>query len=109
MKKYLWLAVVGLSMISCKQRSNDYKAVFSDPLLFCRTVKKLNDVVMENNFPPIIASRNYTYATIAAYECVAAGNNNYQSLAGQIKQLPVMPKPDTSNGKKIDFHLAALF
>jgi hypothetical protein len=109
MKKYLWIAGIGFLMISCKQKTHDYKKVFSDPILYCKTVKKLNDIVMENNFPPIIASRNYTYASIAAYECIAAGNSDYTSLAGQIKQLPAMPKPDTSDGKEIDFHLAALF
>jgi hypothetical protein len=106
MKKFVWLASVGFLMISCKQHSHDYSQVFSDPVLYCKTVKKLNDVVLENNFPPMVASRNYAYANIAAYECVVAGDNNYISLAGQVKQLPEMPKPEA--GKKIDFHLAAL-
>ena len=53
----------------------------------------------------MIASRNYAYANIAAYECIVAGDNNYISLAGQVKQLPVMPKPEA--GKEIDFHLAS--
>jgi hypothetical protein len=106
MKKYFWLAGIGLLIISCKQQSHDYAKVFSDPILYCKTVKKLNDVVLENNFPPMIASRNYAYANIAAYECVAAGDHNYLSLAGQVKQLPEMPKPEA--GKPIDFHLAAL-
>ena len=97
MKKYFWFAGIGLLLISCKQQSHDYAKVFSDPVLYCKTVKKLNDVVLENNFPPMIASRNYAYANIAAYECVVAGDPNYLSLAGQVKQLPEMPKPE--NGK----------
>lgn len=105
MKKYFWLACLGWLIISCKQKS-DYKEVFSDPLLYCKTVKKLNDVVLENNFPPMIGSRNYAYANIAAYECIVAGDNNYNTLSGQIKHLPVMPKPE--QGKEIDFRLAAL-
>jgi hypothetical protein len=106
MKKYFWIASVGILMISCKPQSHDYSKVFSDPVLYCKTVKKLNDVVLENNFPPMIASRNYAYANVAAYECVVAGDHNYISLAGQVKDLPEMPKPET--GKQIDFHLAAL-
>jgi hypothetical protein len=106
MNKFFWIAGIGFLMISCKQQSHDYSKVFSDPILYCKTVKKLNDVVLENNFPPMIASRNYAYANIAAYECVVAGDNNYTSLAGQVKQLPEMPKPEA--GKQIDFHLAAL-
>ena len=81
-------------------------AYTNDPLLFCRTVKDLNDVVLENNFPPMVAARNYAYATIAAYECVAAGDSGRASLAGQIRHMPDMPKPQA--GQAVDFQLAAL-
>src|SRR6188474_2866421 len=80
---------------------------FDNQILYCKTVKKLNDVVLENNFPPMIASRNYVYANIAAFECVAAGDSSYQTLSGQIKHMPAMPMPQP--GKTIDFSLAALF
>ena len=79
---------------------------FDNQVLYCKTVKKLNDVVLENNFPPMIASRNYVYACIAAFECIAAGDDNYISLSGQIKHMPAMPKPE--KGKEIDYDLAAL-
>src|SRR4029079_1476364 len=56
--------------------------------------------------PPIIASRNYTYAALAGYEAMAAGNpSTYNSLAGQVKGLKPMPVP---TGTKIDFDLASL-
>lgn len=93
-------------MIACKQQSNDYKEALSNPVLYCKTVKRLNDIVLENNFPPMIASRNYVYANIAAYECIAAADSDYISLAGQIKHLPALPKPIP--GTEIDFHLAAM-
>ena len=54
----------------------------------------------------MVASRNYAYANIAAYECMVAGDSSYQSLSGQIKHLPIMPRP--SADKKIDYHLASL-
>jgi hypothetical protein len=96
-----------LTIAGCKEKGDQgYTKIFDDQLLFCKTVKKLNDVVLENNFPPMIASRNYAYANVAAFECVAAGNPDYISLAGQIKHLPVLPKP--GKGKEIDFSLAAL-
>jgi hypothetical protein len=86
--------------------SNEYKAYLADPLRFSQTVHELNRVVMGNNFPPIVASRNYTYAAIAAYEVIAAGfPDRYQSLAGQITDLKEMPRPQ---GDKVNFHLAAL-
>lgn len=95
-----------LLMQSCKQNSS-YEAYTHDPLLYCKTVKELNNVVMGNNFSPIVASRNYLYANIAAYEIIAAGMpGKYYSLAGQVKGLTAIPKPEA--GKKIDVELAAL-
>ncbi len=92
-----------LVLWGCKGK--EYKDAFNDPLLFSKTVKELNNVVMQNNFPPIIASRNYAYACIAAYETVAAGDIRFQSLAGQIKHLPALPQQDTAN---VNFHYASL-
>ncbi|MBL7702515.1 MAG: vanadium-dependent haloperoxidase [Ferruginibacter sp.] len=77
--------------------STQYKNNFNDPLLFSKTVKELNNVVMQNGFPPIIASRNYAYAAVAAYETMVLGDNRFQSLAGQIKHLPPIPAQDTTD------------
>ncbi len=105
MKIIYSLTIAALFLYSCSSNEN-YKQLTKDPAIFCRTVKQLNDVVLENNFPPMIASRNYAYACIAAYECMAAGSNVYETLSGQIKHLPVLPTPtDTSS---IDYHLAAI-
>ena len=104
MKKYI-VAIVAITFAACKSNTA-YIAIFHDPLLYEQTVKKLNDIVLENNFPPMIASRNYAYANIAAYEVIAAGDSNYISLAGQIKHLPAMPKP--TPGKEPDFPFAAM-
>lgn len=62
---------------------------------------------MGNNFSPIVASRNYMYASIAAYEVIAGGNpDKYYSLAGQANGLKSVPAPDTS--LVIDFNFAAV-
>ena len=107
MRNILGMALAVIILLSsCTEKAGDYKKFTEDPILYCKTVKNLNDVVLENNFPPMIATRNYAYANIAAYETMAAGNPLYQSLSGQIKHLPVMPTPE--GGKEIDFSLAAL-
>ena len=104
MKKNIAVIVSVLFVLwGCKVKQ--YKNVFNNPLLFSITVKELNNVVMQNNFPPIIASRNYNYACIAAFEVVVLGDNRFQSLAGQIKHLPAIPKQDTAN---VNFQYAAL-
>lgn len=104
MRLFLAAAVCCAALVSCK--SGDYQKLTSDPFLYSKTVKKLNDIVLENNFPPMIAARNYAYANIAAYECIAAGDSMYTTLSGQITHMPAMPKPDRS--KPIDYRLAAL-
>lgn len=92
-------------LASCNQK--DYSPEMHDPALYRDAVKKLNDVVLENGFPPMVASRNYAYANIAAFEVIAAGDTvNYRSLAGQIKHLPAVPRPEP--GEHVDFHYAAL-
>jgi hypothetical protein len=99
------LIVSGIS--SCRNEADkSYTAFTNHPFLFCKTVKQLNDIVLENNFPPMIAARNYTYAAIAAYECVSAGDRSRPSLSGQIRHMPVMPVP--AEGQPIDYSLAAL-
>lgn len=105
MKKVFFAIVTVVLLASCRN-SGEYKKVIHDPRLYSNTVKKLNDIVLENNFPPMIASRNYAYANIAAYEVIAAGDKSYNSLAGQIHGLTSMPKP--SNKGKVDFPFAAL-
>lgn len=105
MKPYLLLVACLLYLSACTKK--DYTKIIHDPALYRITVKKLNDIVLENGFAPMVASRNYVYANIAAYEVIAAGNQNtYRSLAGQIRHLPATPQPDKT--KVIDFHLASL-
>ena len=93
-------------MFSCSGNHENYTSRFTDPFIFNKTVKRLNDIVLENNFPPMIAARNYAYASIAAYECLAAGDSTLLSLSGRIEHMPVMPKIDKND--VVDFQLAAL-
>lgn len=106
MKKLFGGVLAIVFMASCTSSSTEYKTYLSNPQLFSQVVHELNSVVMGNNFPPIVASRNYTYASIAAYEVMAAGNpTRFNSLAGQINDLTAMPKPQ---GDTINFELAAM-
>ena len=105
MKNTLVAFLTVVSLYSCKS-STDYIKVTHDTKLYSQTVKKLNDIVLENNFPPMIAARNYAYANIAAYEVIAGGDKDYNSLAGQVHGLTSLPKP--AEGNVIDFPFAAM-
>lgn len=105
MKKIFVLLCLAVTFYACRQ--TDYTKVIHNPNLFSYTVHELNRVVMGNNFSPIVASRNYLYASIAAYEIMAAGHpNEYNSLAGQVNGLETVPVPPAN--KKVDFPFAAL-
>src|SRR3569623_658599 len=51
-------------------------------------------------YSPPVASRTFAYLTIAAYEAVAAGSSDLQSLAGQLIGLTAGPQRDA--GAKYD-------
>jgi hypothetical protein len=106
MRSFLFCIAGGLFLLSsCKKP--DYQKVIHDPELYRVTVKKLNDIVLENNFPPVTASRNYVYANIAAYEVIAAEDpKHFRSLSGQIKHLPPTPMP--SKDTTVDYQFASL-
>lgn len=106
MKNLAILVLIYVGLTACNT-NNDFKTITHNPDLYAHTVHELNQVVMGNNFSPIVASRNYAYAAIAGYEVMAAGDpSNYQSLAGQLKGLTEVPTiKDTAN---IDFSYASL-
>ena len=101
-----FVAIAGLVLMQACNRKNDYQAVLHNPLLFSHTVYELNGVVMGNNFSPIVASRNYLYASIAAYEVMAAGYPGQIPVIGRPGpwlEAIAKPAPD----KAIDFEFAA--
>ncbi|HEY2350039.1 MAG TPA: vanadium-dependent haloperoxidase [Puia sp.] len=106
--KYVLIAFAlsALAISGCN-RWSDYTAIFKNPDLYSKTNYQLNNIVMGNNFGPIVASRNYMYAAVAGYEVMAAGSpDQYNSLAGQLHGLSSVPKPPA--GQKIDFEFGAL-
>lgn len=50
--------------------------------------------VRDEKLVPPIASRLFGYAGVALYEAVVPGMPGYQSLAGQLNDLPPLPQPD---------------
>ncbi len=106
--KILSASVALLLLISGCNNQPVKSSYFGDnAFTYCKTVKELNEVVKHVGFAPIVASRNYTYANIAAYECIVGGYpKEFHSLAGQINGLSTMPRPDTT--KKIDYEFASL-
>jgi hypothetical protein len=106
MKRFLFIATTAICFSACHSK-DDYEKLFKDPTLYSNTVHELNTVVMGNNFGPIVASRNYLYASIAGYEVIAGCDSaHYRSLAGQLHGL--MPVPQPPAGSAVNPGLAAI-
>lgn len=108
MKKLITAFAVLLSLYSCNNKPAE-KTYFTDAFSYSKTVKELNEVVKFVGFAPIVASRNYAYANIAAYECIAAGYpKEYNSLSGQINGFTIDVSSFGFKDHQIDYEFASL-
>lgn len=97
-----------LTLPACQSEQDDaYREAVQDAEYLHRSVKRLTDVMVHNIFSPPVASRNYAYASIAAYEVMARANAaEYQSLAGQLTDFGETPAPQSE--ENICYELAAV-
>ncbi len=86
--------------------NDDWKALTEDPAYMHRTMKEITDVIVHDIYSPPVASRIYTYVSVAGYEAAIHANKNYFSLAGQLHELNTIPAPDAS--KQYCFQLSAV-
>ncbi|MEO1435299.1 MAG: phosphatidic acid phosphatase, partial [Bacteroidota bacterium] len=77
--------IFALFFAACTEKSNpNYRDAFQSPDMLYQSMTQLTDVIIHDIFSPPVASRIYAYPSIAAYEAMASGNENYTSLAGQL-------------------------
>ena len=96
----LFLAVL---VLSCSQKKED---IAISPEDFHESVDRVTQVMIHDIFSPPVASRIFVYPNIAAYEILASQDNEYLSLANQVRELGPIPKPaDTTS---LNYELAAL-
>jgi hypothetical protein len=106
---YLVFLIIPLITIAVNPYGDDkdYESYLKNPAIYTKTVHQLNTVVMGNNFPPMVASRNYMYAAVASYEIIAMQYpERFKSLVGQLKGLKELPKLAITD--TINFELTAL-
>jgi hypothetical protein len=105
LKKGSLIILVILTLIGCNQ-NNEYVQKLEDPELFHGVMKKLTDIIVHDIFSPPVASRVYSYPSIAAYETVRfTHSNKYNTLSGQLNGLSEVPTPKDEH---INFNLAAI-
>ncbi|UZR92502.1 vanadium-dependent haloperoxidase [Chondrinema litorale] len=97
------------TLVSCEKEENQETQTsidVNDPEIFHRSMKKLTDIIVHDIFSPPVASRIYSYPSIAAYEIMVQENPEFRSLQNQLTDLKDVPQADKN--KEYCFPLAAI-
>lgn len=85
---------VCLLFASCSSDHGDWKTKAQNPEFLHRSVKQITDIIVHDIFSPPVASRIYTYSSVAAYEAAIQQDSRFVSLAGQLNGLQPLPQPE---------------
>jgi hypothetical protein len=105
-KRFLSLFLFGAVLISCSGDENEWRMEINRPDFLHRSVKQVTDVIVHDIFSPPVASRIYTYMSVAAYEAAIHLDDQYQSTAGKLTGLEPVPKPQ--EGVEYCFQLSSV-
>ncbi|WP_422083312.1 vanadium-dependent haloperoxidase [Ulvibacterium sp.] len=105
MKKILAMCITSVLWVSCGTQKKEEPINISPEELHA-SVDKVTEIMIHDIFSPPVASRIFAYPNVAAYEIIAQGNDDYLSLAGQLRELDSIPKPE--KGSTINYQLAAM-
>jgi hypothetical protein len=106
-KSVIFFLFLIIGLVGCSRKDDgSWKAKIKNPDLLHRSVKQVTDVIVHDIFSPPVASRIYIYMSVAAYEAAIPGNPQYNSLAGQLRDLKPVPKPDPA--LEYSFELASV-
>ncbi len=103
MKKIAGFFTLAVLLSACNQKKETITITPDD---LHAAVDQVTEIMIHDIFSPPVASRIYVYPNVTAYEIMAVENNEYKSLAGQLRGLNSIPQPDAS--KKINYSLSAL-
>lgn len=103
---YLFGIIFLITLSSCVKEIEDYEKLVDNPSLFHEAMEKYTDVIVHDIFSPPVASRNYVYPSIAAYEVLKFSDPQAKSFVGQLRGLESLPSPGPDN--EISISLAAL-
>ena len=94
-----------MGLMGCSNFNSEWKKESDNAEFLHRSMKKLTDVIVHDIFSPPVASRNYVYPSIAAYEVIQHIDSSFLSFEGQLSGLENIPTPE--EGKIYNYNLAA--
>ncbi len=93
-----------IALISCDTSSTDIRPLPADELLHSNQ-KKLTDLIIYDVFSPPVASRIYSYTSLASYEAIRFLQPGQESITKKLPGFDEMPLPEP--GLEYNYFLAA--
>ena len=93
--RFVALAIAGMFasvLVGCGPDAID-ETDAQNPELLHASVWHMTDVMVHDIFSPPQAARSYAYASVAAYEVLAADTSGLRSLADQLNEFEAGPRP----------------
>lgn len=106
MKKIPYLVAATILLLSLGSCTKKTAPIVISPDHFHDAIDKVTEVIIHDIFSPPVASRIYAYPNVAAYEIISQNNENFQSLAGQLRDLEAIPQAPLD--APINYNLSAL-
>ncbi len=103
MKKISLLTIVLMAVFACNKKA---EPIVVSPEAMHQSIDKVTQIMIHDIFSPPVASRIFAYPNVAAYEIMALKDENYSSLAGQLRELTAIPVP--SETQAINHEVAAM-
>ncbi len=101
------LMLIAFIFSSCSRKTpEEYGTITNNPVYYHDAVNQITEVIIHDIFSPPVASRIYSYATLAGYEALIPMDSSYVSMAGQYIGLTEGPKPEA--GEEYCFPLASI-
>lgn len=94
-----------MTVMSCSRERADWRTRAENADRAHRTIKHITDIIVHDIFSPPVASRIYTYVSVAGYEAARHQDEKFISFAGQLNGLEAFPKPEA--GQEYCYALAS--
>jgi hypothetical protein len=91
-------------IVCCRTNNGTVEEVKPDEIT--NVLESMTNIMIHDVTNPPLASRFFSYASLAGYEVVTQNNSSFKSMHGVLKDYPVIKKPAIKNYSS---KLAALF
>ena len=103
----LIILLLSVGLNACKRATpEEYGKITNNPKYYHDAIDKVTEVIIHDIFSPPVASRIYSYVTLAGYEALVPSDDSFLSMSGQFKGFDNVPQPE--EGEEYCYPLASI-